>query len=526
MKKFKLLSLLLILILAASLLPVSALAVSDPEIGAKAAILVNRDSGEVYFEKNADERIQPASTTKIMTALLVVEAVERGDISLAEGVVASEDSLYNIDEESTHANPQIQPGESMNVQDLLYCTMLVSANEACNILAKHVSGSVSAFVDAMNARAQELGCTGTHFANANGLEDGDHYSTAADFALIAREAMSHPLLQQICSTQTYTVPETNVTGARSLKNTNLLLNDESDFYFEPAYGIKTGFFTNAGYCLVSAAEKDDMDVICVVMGGVEEYDNFRDTITIFNWLFDNFENRQILSSAETIVTVPVYMGTSDTVGVRAEDAVTVILPKDYDSSHIGYQYVLYHEQRGENLEAPVNAGEIVGELTVVELDDNKNTVRTFGTSKLVAASSVEMSRKEYIMSQLTDLFQTEPVRKIITILIILLAAYLLLVVFYYVQRIRHLHSVRVAKKERAARLAEEEAGYLTFPEEPASTEPDIDFFAEPEESMPLELDEPAAPAAPSEEPKPAAPTPRTPRVDFADDDFFDSFFQS
>ena len=120
MKKFKLLSLLLILLLAMSLLPLSALAVSEPEINAKAAILVNKDSGEVYFEKNADERIQPASTTKIMTALLVIEAVERGDIGLADGVVASEDCLYNIDEESTHANPQIQPGESMTVQDLLY----------------------------------------------------------------------------------------------------------------------------------------------------------------------------------------------------------------------------------------------------------------------------------------------------------------------------------------------------------------------------------------------------------------------
>ena len=523
MKKFKLLSLLLIVLLAASLMPVSALAVSEPEIGAKAAILVNKDSGEVYFEKNADERIQPASTTKIMTALLVVEAVERGDIGLADGVVASEDCLYNIDEESTHANPQIQPGESMNVQDLLYCTMLVSANEACNILAEHVSGSVSSFVDAMNARAQELGCTGTHFTNANGLEDGDHYSTAADFALIAREAMSHPLLEQICSTLNYTVPETNVTGARTLKNTNYLLNDESEFYFEPAYGIKTGFFTNAGYCLVSAAEKDDMDVICVVMGGVEEYDNFRDSITLYNWLFENFENRQILSSAETIVTVPVSMGTSDTVGVRSEDAVSVILPTDYDISRIGYQYVLYHEQRGEKLEAPINAGETVGEITVVELDGSNNPIRTFGTSKLVAASSVDMSRREYITSQLTDLFQTEPVRKIITILIVLLAAYLLLVVFYYIQRIRHLHSVRVAKKERAARRTAEEAEFLTFPEEPASSEPDIDFFAEPEESMPLELDEPAAPAAPSEEPTPA---PRTPRVDFADDDFFDSFFQS
>ena len=527
MKKFKLLSLLLIVLLFASLLPVSALAVTDPEINAAAAIIVDADSGEVYYEKNADQRIQPASTTKLMTALLVVEAVERGDISMGDAVVASDNCDYNLDEESTNANPRIRSGESMTVQDLLYCTMLVSANEACNILGEYVSGTVTGFVDDMNARAEELGCTGTHFANANGLEDADHYSTAADFARIAREAVSHTMLQQICSTLNYTVPETNLAGERKLTNTNMLLNNDSEFYYPPAYGIKTGFFTNAGYCLVSAAEKDNMNVICVVMGGVEMDDQFRESITLFNWLFDNFEYRQILSSAETIVTVPVYMGTSETTGVRAEDAVSVILPRDYDIARVGYQYVLYHEQRGVRLEAPINAGEVLGEISVVELDGDGNAVRTFGSSKLVAASTVEMSRVDYIRSQLTELLQTGPVRKIITILIILLAAYLLLVVFYYIQRIRHLHSMRVARKDRAERRAAEEAQWLTFPDESESSEPAIEFFNEPE-IAPAELEEPkAAEPAPEETPEaPAEPARRAPRFEVADDDFFDSFFQS
>ena len=533
MKKFKLLSLLLIVLLFAALLPVSATAVTEPDINAKAAIIVDADSGEVYFEKNADQRIQPASTTKLMTALLVIEDVERGSISLGDAVVASENCSYNLDDDSTNANPRIQPGESMSVQDLLYCTMLVSANEACNILAEYVSGTVSDFVDKMNARAEELGCTGTHFANANGLEDSDHYSTAADFAIIAREAMSHTMLQQICSTLNYTVPETNVTAERTLTNTNMLLNSDSEYYYPPAYGIKTGFFTNAGYCLVSAAEKDNMNVICVVMGGVEADDQFRESVTLFNWLFDNYEYRQILSSAETIVTVPVYMGTSETTGVRAEDPVSVILPRDYDIAMVGYQYVLYHEQKGERLEAPINAGEALGEISVVELDSDGNAVRTFGSSKLVATSTVEMSRVDYIRSQLTELFQTGPVRKIITILIILLAAYLLLVVFYFIQRIRHLRSMRLARKDRARRRAAEDAEWLTFPDEPENSEPAVDFFSEPE-STPVKLEEPKAPAPapapiPEPEPKrdePAEPARHSSRYDFADDDFFDSFFQS
>ena len=519
MKKFKLLSLVLILLLSLSLLPVSALAVTEPDIGARAAIIVDADSGEVYYEKNSEMTIQPASTTKIMTALLTVEAIERGDIGLNDNVSATENSQYNIEEDSTNANPRIRPGEVMTVQDLLYCSMLVSANEACNILGEHIAGTVNGFVGMMNDRAQELGCTGTHFANANGLEDSDHYSTAADFALIAREAMTHSLFEQVCGTLKYTVSETNLNGPRELVNTNMLLNSDSEYYYQYAYGIKTGFFTNAGYCLVSAASKNDMNVICVVMGGQAMNDQFTDTITLYDWMFDNYELRQILSSAETIVTVPVRLGTSETTGVRAEDAVSVILPKDYDISKVGYQYVLYHEQNGEKLEAPINAGEVLGEITVVEMDENGNAVRTFGSSLLVAASSVEMSRMDYIRSQLSELFQAETVRRIITILIVLLAAYLLLVIFYYIQRVRHLRSMRKAKKERAERLVEEEAEWLSFPEE-TNDEPAIDFFSEPEA-----LEEPSP--EPEEAKQPEEPAPRAvPRNEFADDDFFDSFFKS
>ena len=464
MKKFKILPLVLMILLAVNLLPVSALAVTDPEIGAQAAVIMDVDTGEIYYQKNPDRIIQPASTTKIMTALLTVEAIERGEIALSDSVTASDNASYNLDIESTDSRPRISSGETVTVEDLLYCAMLVSANEACNILAEYISGSVSAFVSEMNGRANQLGCTDTHFSNANGLEDQDHYSTAADFAVIAREAIAHPLFQQICGTLNHTVPATNVNEARELVNTNNLLDPSTEFYYEYAYGIKTGFFTNAGYCLVSAAERDNINVICVLMGGQAFNDQFRDSLTLYNWLFDNFEYRQILSSAETVITVPVKLGTTDSTGVRSEDAVSVILPKDYDTSRIGYQYVLYHEAQGKTLEAPISAGQILGEITVVELDENSNPVRTFGTSQLVAASNVEMSRLDYMSSQIRDLFQEPIVRRILLILIILLAVYLLLVIVYYIQRVRHMSSMRQARKERARRQTAEEARWLSMPE--------------------------------------------------------------
>ena len=413
----------------------------------------------------------------MVMAMIVAEAIDRGEISLTDTVTASENCQYNLEADSTNANPAIVPGEEMTVEDLLYCAILVSANEACNILAEHVSGSVSAFVDEMNARAQELGCTGTHFANANGLEDPNHYSTAADFAILARDALRHPLVIRICGTLSYTVPATNEADERELTNTNSLLNPDSSYYSEYAYGIKTGYFSNAGYCLVSAADKDDMDVICVVMGSAEAGGNFSDTLTLYDWMFENYANTPLLSTTVTLMPVAVSLGTEDSTGVRADTVVSAILPKDYDTSHIQMQAVLYHERDDEELIAPVNAGQVLGEVTVVEVDDDNQVVRTFGTSLLVATATVDMSRMEYLRTQFSDLFKTPIVRKIITVLIIVLAIYLLLVFFYTVQRVRHLHSLRQARRERAKRRMSEEVEWLEFPEEDDSL-PRIETFSD------------------------------------------------
>ena len=478
MKKFKILPIVLVVLMFTALLPITASAAGEPEITAAAAILANADTGEVYFAKNEDNRVHPASTTKMMTALLVVEAIEQGDIALNDVVTASEDCQYNMDEYSSHANPAIEPGETLTVEQLLYCAMLVSANEACNILAEHVSGSVNSFVDDMNDRAAELGCTDTNFVNTNGLEDSNHYTTASDFAKIAQEAVKHTLLLEICGTLRYTVPETEYAYERELVNTNSLLNPDSDYYYDYAYGIKTGYFTNAGYCLVSAAAYNGMDVVCVVLGGEESGDQFGDTLAIFDWFYDTYSNREILSSTDTLMTVPVELGTMDETGVRADAPVTVILPNDHDTSGLRYQVTLYDLSDGEALQAPVNAGEVLGEVTVL-MDDE-----VYGTSYLVATTTVEMSRVEYLRSQLHDLFQTPVVRRIITLLIILLAIYVLLIIFYYYQRVRHLRSVREAKRQRAYRQAQEEADWLDIPEDEDGYDPGIDYFRQEPEQLP------------------------------------------
>ena len=220
MKKIKLLPIILILTLLVSALGLPALALEQPEINSPRAVLMDAASGRVFYEKDADSQAYPASLTKVMTVLVAVEAIERGEFSLTDSVTASERCLEGMVDDGSTAG--IVPGETMPLQDLLYCALLASANEACNVIAEYVSGSVEAFVEQMNALAAELGCSGTHFANTHGLPDDDHYTTARDMAVIYREAISHELFAEISGSVGYTAAATNVSGERQLSNTNSL----------------------------------------------------------------------------------------------------------------------------------------------------------------------------------------------------------------------------------------------------------------------------------------------------------------
>lgn len=199
-------------LLAALFLTPQAYALEEPTLDARNALLMDETNGRMLYGKAEKEKAYPASITKIMTALLVLEAVDRGDLSASQPITASYEAANSIDEDSSTAG--IEEGEVLTVEQLLYCLLIVSANEAANILAEAVSGSVMDFVALMNQRAAELGCEGTHFTNTNGLPDPDHYTTAWDIYLIAREAMKHDLFMTICGSKSYDVPATNKSDVR------------------------------------------------------------------------------------------------------------------------------------------------------------------------------------------------------------------------------------------------------------------------------------------------------------------------
>lgn len=234
-------------------------------VDAKAALVGDADSGALIYAQNANSRLAPASTTKIMTALLVMEAIAAGQLSLDTPIVVSPTALAGIPYDASHVKPRLKAGEVMNVLTLLQAVMMVSDCHACNVLAEVVAGSVDHFVAMMNERAVALGCTETNFVNTSGYPEDNHYSNAYSLFLITKEAMKYPIFQSIIAMTEVTIPATNLSKERKLETTNALITN-SEYYNPYAIGGKTGSARASGLCFVSAARNDKKTVITVVLG--------------------------------------------------------------------------------------------------------------------------------------------------------------------------------------------------------------------------------------------------------------------
>jgi D-alanyl-D-alanine carboxypeptidase (penicillin-binding protein 5/6) len=491
MKKFKLPTIFLLLALITALLfpATGASALSEPDISSRAAMVVDLGSGRVYYSKNPDELVYPASTTKIMTVLLAIEAIERGDVSIYDSVTASESMTYDLVEDGSTAG--IVVGETMTLEQLLYCAMISSANEACNVIAEYIGGTIPDFIDMMNARAKELGCAYTTFKNTHGLPDEGHHTTPSDYCLIASEAARHDLFMQICNTPSITIAATNKSPERKLSNSNALICQDSiyggNYLYEPAAGIKTGYTSAAGYCLVSTASRDGIQLLTVVFGGqsttddsgVMHYSNFEDSITLYEWVFNNFSFQEILSSVDPVTEVPVTMGSdADSVSLRPESSITALMPNDFDPSAADRQIRIYSEESGEELKAPITSGQVLGEMTV-SVDGV-----SYGTVKLVSTSTVELSHMQYIKSAIVSTLGKTPVKIVIGVLVLLLLVYIALVVRYRVIHVRRKRAAAAARRAKARRESVQAA-------EPQS--PDISYFT----SAPAQAEAPSGrPAAP------------------------------
>ena len=278
-----------------------------PEIAEETGVLMEASTGQVLFDKGMDEIRYPASTTKIMTTLLILENIE----DLSQTVTFTDVITPDLEPGNSTINAQV--GEQLTVEQCLYAIMLASANEVCTQMAVYVAGSVENFVSMMNQRASQLGCQNTHFVNANGLPDPNHYTTAHDLALILAAAIQNEDFCRISGSATYTIPATNMTSSpRNLENSNALIND-SEYHYDGVIAGKTGHTEAAKNTLVTAAARDGMTLVCVVLRSDGE-NRFIDTVSLFNYGFENFH----LS--------PVYWLNSE------EPAGYVALPKGVESN--------------------------------------------------------------------------------------------------------------------------------------------------------------------------------------------------
>lgn len=363
------------------------------EVDARAALMIDVGSGEVLYEKAVHEKNYPASITKVMTALLTLDAVHSGALSMEQAITAQESAFVGLASDGSTAN--IKAGETMTVADLLNCLLIVSANEASHILAEAVSGNVSDFVDRMNRRAEEIGCGDTHFANPSGLHNDDHYTSAWDIYLITAEAMKYEEFNTIVARKAYTVPATNVSKERSLHTTNYLIDTwrtgRPGYLYDGARGTKTGSTPEAGYCLVATATRAKRQLITVVLGadrfkredGVTVTKSFSETVRLFNHGFDDFKSMELVDTDEFVCEVPVSLSSeTNYVVVHPGEGLTRMVPIELTLDALTRDVRL----NAESVDAPIAEGDVLGSMTL-----SYGGV-TYGTVPLIALNDVSASR--------------------------------------------------------------------------------------------------------------------------------------
>jgi len=329
-----------------------------PEVSSHSACVIDIDTGRILAAKNENEKSEPASITKIMTALIALENADIKKVVTIPGAAAGVEgsSIY------------IKAGEKYSLEDLLYGLMLRSGNDAATAIAIDVAGSVDAFVEKMNQKAQELGCTGTHFNNPHGLPDEKHYTTAHDMALITAAALRNDTFVKIVSTKNYTAEPDGAGETRSWQNKNKLL-----WQYEGAIGVKTGYTKSAGKTYVGAAERNGIRIAVVVLGAK---DMWGDAATLLDDAFASYQQVDLIKDGQSTGVTPVLEGLSSEVEGITEGSLSKTLTKEEQERIVTkcvYQTPLY---------APVAKGDIIGSMQVY-LDDEM-----IGSVPIVAAADV------------------------------------------------------------------------------------------------------------------------------------------
>lgn len=399
------------------------------ETEADVVMLVNTDTGDVIFDKNATKRTAPASLTKIVTCILVLENCD----DLNTVVTAKRDCIEGLYKMNA-ATVGILAGERLTVDELLHCLMIPSAADAANILADFIGGSMDDFVVMMNDFVKKLGCENTNFINPSGLDNGDTnmYTTAEDLYKITSYALKNPQFKELCSILRYQInPTEKYPQIRYLNNTNKMLNPAYKDYYSPnVFGVKTGTTGLAGHCVISTASKNGYNYMLIVLNapqydidddGVEENVAFTDSKKIYDWAFKNIVLTKVTSKTDIVTVVDVkYNWKTDHLALVPEEEISALVPIGTQTGSL--QIRVIEKETPKTVNAPIKKGDVIGKAEVLYGDDAVATVN------LVASDNVSGSVILRITGFLGFLFRTTVMKILICLLIVLLAAYILIII--------------------------------------------------------------------------------------------------
>ena len=421
-------------------------------LAAETALLVEADSGVVLYEHNTSRHYPADALARVMTLLLAAEAYKEGNVTLYDVVEMTETAWEDIPEWSYVLG--IRPEEEMTVLDLLHCAFMTGASEANNLIAEYVSGNIDAFIRLMNAKAVSIGAENTTFTNTYGKYDSRQFTTASDIFLIYKEALTYPLFVEISGTYRYTTETTNSSEPRTLLASNSMLNNGGRYYLSNCTSGIASSILEGGYSFMGFAESEGFSLISVVLGSdVIIYDNestllqnISEARRLFEWGFENFSVRTILSTTDLVAKVPITHGAgADFVNLRPESSISHVLNNDIPIEEFIRDVTIYSEDAGEELFAPISAGTVLGEVSV-----SRDGV-DYGTIILVANTSIELNRMEYIKMQIAQVLSGTTARAVMAILFIIILGYAALVIRYNILRRKKIQ----AGAERKRQIAEE-----------------------------------------------------------------------
>ncbi|MCL2220898.1 MAG: D-alanyl-D-alanine carboxypeptidase [Oscillospiraceae bacterium] len=440
---------LLLMVFFLQLIPAAPATALTPftNIAAEAAILVESETGQILFSHNAFSRHPADDLTKIMTLYLAARAVENDEISDSEFVEMTEAAWLDIDERSSTLD--ILPGEVMTFIDLIYSSYVGNANEASNMIALRLAGSIDSFVRQMNAMATEIGATNTNFVNPHGQHSPNQFTTAYDMFLIYSHASRSMLFNEVSSTFRHTTETIDEFESRTFTTSNSLIVPGSIYFYRHALSGKDSATFEGGHSLVASAEENNMFLISVILGsyvemfedGSADIKSLSETQRLFHWGYNEFAWREILRTTDLLDRVPVLHGSgTDFVNARPSESLTVLIANSVHTDAFERRVRLFYDEDNP-IEAPVEAGHLLGEVTI-RRDGNE-----YARISLVANTSVDLSGIEYIRIQVMEMLTSTMARNIIIILVLLVLLYIALVVRHNVVRAKRRRRMRSAKQD-------------------------------------------------------------------------------